>query len=77
MRKNYERTFHDWVQLHIDFIDQLFLQGEDALRELRAKEAKEHYTRAQSMQIACSKSLTLSAKKRFRSKRIFQRVSVN
>ena len=45
-KKNYERTFHDWVQLHIDFIDQFFLQGEDALRELHAKEAKEHYTRA-------------------------------
>ena len=45
-KKNYERTFHDWVQLHIDLSDQLFLQGEQALKELRAKEAKEHYTRA-------------------------------
>ena len=45
-KKNYERTFHDWVQLYIDLTNQLFVQGEEALRELRAKEAKEHYTRA-------------------------------
>lgn len=45
-KKNYEQAFNDWYQLHIDLSEHYFLAGEQDLQALRAKEAKEQYTRA-------------------------------